>query len=342
MSEPVDVSVYSIAAESQCHRFSHRAMACVWEVWIAGQAGDYAQNAAQAAFDEVDRLEEELSRFVDTGDVARINGLQEGQSVVVGADTFDCLELAAKVHVDTKGAFDVTARSSPTAWSTPGAPGCHSPTGSPDRQSPSMELDRPTRRVTARTGRLHVDLGGIGKGYALDQMIQLLGDWSIEAAIVHSGQSTLYALGGAPHQSHWTVSVRNPYEHLSSLGYVRMRDQALSGSGMTLHGPHIVDPRTGQPAQGTSGAWALATSAALADALSTAFMVMSGAEMDAYFELHPDVAGLRLIRDHGEGDGAGASTQSSRTAPSCRSGTPEPVGHLVRYGAGSAFVNPMG
>lgn len=348
MSEPVDSSAYSIAAGSQCHRFSHRAMACIWEVWIAGQAPDYAQDAAQAAFDEVDRLEEELSRFVDTGDVARINGLQTGQSVVVGADTFDCLELAAKVQVDTHGAFDVTVGSSPTAWSTPGAPGSR-PAALPDResqidsrQSSAMALDRPTRRVTACVANLSVDLGGIGKGYALDQMIYVLGDWSIEAALVHSGQSTLYALGGAPHQSHWSVGIRNPDEPSGSLGYVRMRDLALSGSGMLLHGAHIVDPRTGRPARGATGAWALATSAALADALSTAFMVMSGPEMDAYFQLYPDQTGLRLIRDHGEGDGAGASTHSSRTTQSNRAATPEPVGRLVRYGAGSRFVEPMG
>ena len=340
MSVPVDSSAYSITVGSRCHRFSHRAMACIWEVWIPDHPRDYAKDAAQAAFDEVDRLEEELSRFVGTGDVARINALQVGQSVVVGADTFECLELAAKVQLDTNGAFDVTAYSDLNA--------------SPDSQwhiddrkstldkprSPGMELDRLARRVTARTERLHVDLGGIGKGYALDQMIHLLRDWSIDAAIVHSGQSTLYALGGAPQESHWTVSIRNPDDQSASLGYVRMRDQALSGSGTSLHGAHIVDPRTGRPAERATGAWALATSAALADALSTAFMVMSDPQMDAYFERHPGVAGLRLIRDHGECAGADDSGPSSRSIPSYRAGTADPSGRVVRYGSGSAFVEP--
>jgi len=298
-------------------------MACVWEVWIPGHPHDYAQDAAQAAFDEVDRLEEELSRFVQMGDVARINGLEEDQSVVVGADTFECLELAAKVHVDTSGAFDATVQSSPAA-----------------RSIPCMELDRSTHRVTARTDRLHVDLGGIGKGYALDQMVRLLGDWSIEAAIIHSGQSTLYALGGAPQQAHWTVGIRNPDEQSVSLGYVDMRNQALAGSGMSLHGAHIVDPRTGGPAGGASGAWALASTSALADALSTAFMVMSGAEMDAYFARHPDVAGLRWIRDHGDGGAAGVSRRSSPSAASSRAIAPQASGRLVRYGAGLSFVEP--
>ena len=241
MSEPVEASAYSVAAGSRFHRFSHRAMACIWEVWIPDQPRDYAQDAAQAAFDEVDRLEEELSRFVDTGDVARVNALSAGQSVVVGADTFECLQLAAKVHVETNGAFDVTVRDEPTAWHT--RP-CHPPAASPSRQSgidppkaeqsPGMELDRPTRRVTACIANLSVDLGGIGKGYALDQMIHLLRDWSIESAIVHSGQSTLFALGAAPHQSHWTVGIRNPDEQSASLGYVRMRDQAkLATSSFT-------------------------------------------------------------------------------------------------------------
>lgn len=335
MSKPVDSSAYSIAAGSQCHRFSHRAMACIWEVWIPDHPRDYAQDAAQAAFDEVDRLEEELSRFVATGDVARINALAMGETLVVGADTFECLELAARVHGDTHGAFDITAGSHPKASQ-------ESQTDIGSRNRPSIKLDRPTRRVTACVARLSVDLGGIGKGYALDQMIRLLGDWSIEAAIVHSGQSTLYALGAAPGQSQWTVGIRNPDEQSASLGSVRIRNQALSGSGMLLHGAHIVDPRTNRPAGGASGAWALSSSAALADALSTAFMVMSDAEVDAYFELHPEQTGLRLIRDHGDGGGASASTASSPGTPSCRAVTPQPSGRLVRYGSGSVFVEPMG
>lgn len=268
-----------IAGGERLHHFEHEAMACTWGLYISGEQLKYARQASQAAFAEVDRLEQEFSRFIAHSDVARINALASGRPLRIGADVFECLELAAQLHMDTQGAFDVTA-DTPAPWS----------------RMRQLEFQRATRSVTVLIDGVVVDLGGIGKGYAIDQAVTVLRDWSITAALIHSGQSTIYALGSPAEQHGWSVAIRDPADHSATLGQLRLRDAALSGSGAQLHGQHIIDPRTGRSAIGASNSWALAPTAASADALSTAFMVMLPGEIEGYCRRHTDVAGLRYVR----------------------------------------------
>ena len=161
--------------------------------------------------------------------------------------------------------------------------------------TPLLELDEEQHAVKVLAEGLMIDLGGIGKGYAIDQMIELLREWSIESALVHSGQSSVFAMAPPPGRSAWQIDLRDPGPHEKSIGSVRLAHRAMSGSGMRLHGAHIIDPRTGQPAQGKLATWAAAPSAALADALSTAFMVMSPAEIETYCREHLDVAAMVML-----------------------------------------------
>ena len=90
------------------NRFSHEAMATTFEIFIQHNDARYAGQAARAAFDEVDRLEGLLSRYIENSDICRINNLAAGESTPVNLDTFKCLEIAAKMHEQTEGVFDVT------------------------------------------------------------------------------------------------------------------------------------------------------------------------------------------------------------------------------------------
>jgi len=271
-------------SDEKIHRFAHDAMACTWGIYVVGQDAAYAEQAARAAFDEIDRLDLELSRFIEHSDVARINTLAAGQWVQVGIDTIECLELAAKVHADTNGAFDVTAGSF-------GKPDCGlriADCGFAQR----LQIDRFRRAVTVLADGVVVDLGAVGKGYAVGQAVSVLRDWSIGAGMVHSGQSTVYTFGSSPGETGWTVPIRNPLNPSASIGEVLLRDRALSGSGTLIHGRHILDPRTGRPASGPPGAWAVCPSAALSDAISTAFMVMSVAEVEEYCRCHTETTAM--------------------------------------------------
>jgi thiamine biosynthesis lipoprotein len=269
-------------------RFAHDAMACTFELYLPTEDVKYARQAAEAAFKEVDRLEAELSHFIPTSDVARINALHAGQKVRVGIEIIECLQLAARVHADTGGAFDVAIGSQGEA--------------APPRAATPLQLDPQGRYVGARTGGVQVDLGGIGKGYTVDAMVAILRDWSITSGLVHAGQSTVFALGPPAGATDWSVAIRDPQQSDKPLMNVPLRDAALSGSGCELHGDHIIDPRSGRPVTDKLGAWAVAPSAALADALSTAFFVMSAPEIEAYCRQHPEVAGLVCGQRQGEAE----------------------------------------
>ena len=97
-------------------RFSHEAMATTFEILIVHEDEKYAGQAAMAAFGEVDRLEGELSRFIEHSDVSRINNLPAGEPLLLGLETFECLKISARVYAETDGAFDITIGSLFQCW----------------------------------------------------------------------------------------------------------------------------------------------------------------------------------------------------------------------------------
>ncbi len=126
-------------------RLSHEAMACTFEVWIQGQD----RHAAEAAFDEADRIEQELSRFVEQSDVSMLNRCRSGETIRVGIEAFDCLKLALRVQHETHGAFDVTSSADSLGGSAA--------TGSPP---PVIRLDEKDHTVTVLRDDVRIDLGG--------------------------------------------------------------------------------------------------------------------------------------------------------------------------------------
>lgn len=293
-------------------RMTHEAMACTWGIDILGEEPRYAEQAARAAFAEVDRLERELSLFLPTSDVSRLNAARPGQAVRIGVDAYECLELALEMCRRTGGAFDVTVGSwkerEQGAGQRERGTGIREQGGGEQREQGTgnrehgggLVLERASRSAVRQADGL-VDLGGIGKGFALDRAAALLREWGVHAALLHSGQSTVLALGSPPGAEGWRVSLRDPGDHARTIGTVLLRDRALAGSGIALHGQHIIDPRTGLPATHRPAAWAHAPSAAVADALSTALMVMSDAEAEAAFAAVSEEGGMVLRGREPEG-----------------------------------------
>jgi thiamine biosynthesis lipoprotein len=132
---------------------------------------------------------------------------------------------------------------------------------------------------------LAIDLGGLGKGFALDEISQLYQEHSISNAFLDSGGSTFLAIGNeSPEAEGWPATI-GPY------GVIALKNEALSASGFEVQGQHIVDPRTGAPVEtDRQRTWVQTESAALADALSTATLVMSDDEIGEFCEAHPDVS----------------------------------------------------
>jgi len=252
--------------------FQHEAMATTFAITIADQSADYSRQAATAAWHELDRLESELSRYVETSDISRANRLRAGESVVIGDDTLECLLLAADIAMSTGHVFDVSYASDGVDLSSEASP---------------FTLDPAAHLLMSHVSRLHLDLGAIGKGFALDRMGALLAEWEIPSACLQSGGSTALVL--APPVGHvgWAIGIGEGPTHQS----LTLSNTALSGSGLAVKGEHLMDPRTGLPASRTDRAWALAPSAAISDALSTAFFVWSDQEIAAFCEAHPEIGG---------------------------------------------------
>jgi FAD:protein FMN transferase len=274
------------------HTFGYAAMATEFEVVIAQPdiTAEAARSAADAIFAEIARLEEELSRFRPMSEIWRISSLRSGQTAVIDMATWDCLSLAKAVFNETAGAFDITVgplmqlwRNPDSSQRTPSEEELHSA-----RQrigSHLYELDEQAMSVTVHADKLVFDLGGIGKGYALDQAVRIFDEHDIHHALISAGESTILALGSAPGYEGWPVTL-----HTVEPRDILLSEQALSCSGFAVKGSHIMNPRTCQPlAVSNVRSYVLAPTAALSDALSTSFMVMSEDEVKSLCARFPEI-----------------------------------------------------
>jgi len=224
-------------------RFSHQAMNTVFEIVCTHPDPAYARQAAWAAFDVSGRLEQELSRFIENSDISRINSLAAGESVRVSRWTMESLELARLAWAETAGAFDISLG-----------------TGL-DR----LSLDPRRLEVRANAGGARLDLGGIGKGYAVDRMAEVLAEWGVERAVVHGGFSSVLALEAPEGSEGWPLTMSAPDGAAAApFVFIQARYMAFSASG-TQKEDHIVDPRTGQPVRSRRAAWASAAVSDLAE-----------------------------------------------------------------------------
>jgi thiamine biosynthesis lipoprotein len=275
------------------HCFSHNAMATAFEVIIIHKDAHYAEQAAWAAFGELDKIEQQLSRFIENSDISRINNLNANQPLQLGLEAFECLQLCISLGDLTDGAFDITVGALKDSR--------FNKNKIMQTDLHLIKLDKEEHTVQLSTSGVQIDLGGIGKGYAIDQMAKLLNDWSIDDALINGGCSSVLALGRPHNTEAWHLTLSNPTNRRETLADLYLQDRAVSGSGL-LKGAHIIDPLTAQPVKGKRAAWACASTAATADALSTAFMVMSPDQIKKYCLSHPDTLAMVVTEDGDRGE----------------------------------------
>ena len=302
------------ALETALLRLARRAMATSFEIVMPFDS-EAAMTCGQDAFDLLDELEDQLTVYRNHSEVCRLNRMAFDAPVPVERGLFELLQTASRITVETAGAFDVTTGALSKAWGFFRGP---RRVPSDDERTAALErvgmrwveLDAERRTVAFRRRGLEINLGSIGKGYALDRVGALLAaTGKIPAVLLHGGASSVYASGtpnGDPRG--WLVGVAHPWESGRRLAEVWLRDRCLATSAATFqyleyNGKklgHVLDARTGWPAAGMASASVIAPSAAEADALSTAFYV-GGVELARrYCAAHPEIGALLLP----EGDDA--------------------------------------
>ena len=271
-------------------------MATRFEILLLHDDAQYARQAAEAAFSELDRLEQTLSRYIETSDITRINRLKPGEQSRIGLDVFACLKECLELYVETEGAFDVGIGELITAWksATPDEETINCILKNGGIQNIQLHADPPA--VSRSENSITIDLGGYGKGYALDRMAEILREWDVECALLHGGMSTALALESPPNETGWPITISHPVSQ-KNIKTLHLSNAAFSGSGLQK-GPHIIDPRTGQPADHPIAAWVLTKRAARADARSTSFMMMNPDEINAWIQNHTDEQGATLDADN--------------------------------------------
>ncbi|MGJ8651822.1 MAG: FAD:protein FMN transferase [Opitutaceae bacterium] len=251
---------------SEAHVFTHEAMKTIFTFRIASEDRKLAQDAAYASIALLDEIENTLSRYVVGSDIWLINHMQAGETRFLSECCYDCLRLALEAYVQTGGLFDITlGRQIEHQKNSIDGP-------SPALQGQLMvDPDKPAIHCT-ETGR-EIDLGGIGKGYALDEIQKLMQEWGIESGLLSAGGSTQLAFG----PNAWDIELRGD-QHKRT---IKLKDQALSASGTGIQGSHIVSPFQETPSYQYPRIWCIQNDATYADAWSTAMMLMDQTEIGA-------------------------------------------------------------
>jgi thiamine biosynthesis lipoprotein len=289
-------------------RLGWRAMATRFEIACPFETPS-AMEAAQDAFELLDALEDQLTVYRDHSEVCQLNRQAPGRPVRVERRLFALLELANRLYQDTGGAFDVTAGALIKAWGFFRGP--RRVPGDAERQEAlakvgmqHVALDGARKTVHFRRPGIEINLGAIGKGYALDRMAERLARrWHLPAFLIHGGGSSVLGHGSPEGGRGWQVRIRHPWRADRCVAKVWLRGRALGTSAATFQYlehegkklGHILDPRTGWPAGGLASVSVVAPTAALADALSTAFYVGGVDIARQYCETNPSVGAILLL-----------------------------------------------
>jgi FAD:protein FMN transferase len=290
-------------------RASRRAMATVFEVLLP-VGRPFVPVAASAALDLIDELEDQLTVYRDHSEVSRLNRRAFEADVPVEAALFDLLAQSARLTRETNGAFDIAMGALIKTWGfyqrSGRVPAVAERAAAMERSGMRHVILEPDgRTVRYRRQGLEINLGGIGKGYALDRAAALLRQqWRIESGLLHGGTSSVVALGAPPNDAKgWAVALKHPWDDQRTIGTAYLRNQALGTSAATYQFfeyngrklGHLLDPRRGWPAEGVHQATVIAPTAAEADALSTAFFVMGLPAAQIYCRSRPDLGAVILV-----------------------------------------------
>jgi thiamine biosynthesis lipoprotein len=260
------------SADLQRVESSDEAMGTTFSVVLYGTDRARLDAAAAAAFAEVHRLDRLLSNYQPDSEWSAVNRSAARRPTKVSPELFALLEACMTYSTQSDGAFDITVGPLMKVW------GFYLGEGVLPRKAAvagalsrvgyrHVRLNPTSQTVTFDRAGVELDPGGIGKGYAVDRMVDVLKRRGVQIALISGGRSSIYGLGAPPDEARgWRITIGMPGAPDRTAAELFLKDMSLSTSGsyekFFFAGgrtyAHIMDPRTGYPARGTASVSVLA------------------------------------------------------------------------------------
>lgn len=292
-------------------KYTKLLMGTIVEITLVGDNVELLNNAKDAAFLEVQRLESLMSSYKDSSDISKINAAAGKKQVRVSEEVVEVIENAKKISDMTDGAFDITVGVLGKAWRF-----TNDDKGEPippakqvvEQLLPFIDyrqttLDKDLRTVKLNKEGMMLNLGGIAKGYIVGKAVDAIKRKGIKKGIVHAGGDMFVFRDDE--DTGWKIGIKHPRKKDKILGTITISNGAISTSGdyerffikdgVRYH--HILDPKTGFPASRTQAVTIVAKDPVMADALSTAVFIMGSEKGMVLIERLSDVEGLIVDSD---------------------------------------------
>lgn len=284
------------------------AMATRFELVLHGDDPARLRAAGEEALGEIERLEAQMSLYRPDSELSWINARAAEEPVKVEPRLFGLLGRCAGLSAQTDGAFDITVAPLMRAWGFQDGAGRVPDAAELEaaRETVGMahvHLDAEDSTIRFDRPGVQIDLGAVGKGYAIEHATNILRENGITSALLHGGTSTVSAIGTQPDGSPWRIAVRDSLNRAGQMETFDLHDRALSISA--IHGKsfvqggcefgHVIVPGSGQPAQGMVTAAVAGPSPTECDALSTALLALGEAGLPMLAERFPNYSFLAVV-----------------------------------------------
>ncbi len=263
------------------------AMGSTYSIALYGVDRVKMEAAADAAFDEVRGLDDLLSNYKPASDWSQVNRNAAERPVKVPPELFRLLSACMEYSRQSEGAFDITVGPLMKVWGFYKGSGHlpHKPEIAAAMAKVGyrhVHLDAVAQTVRFDRSGVELDPGGIGKGYAVDRMVDVLRQNGVVTAFVAGSGSSIYGMGAPPDEPKgWPVKIKDPWDNRKTLSEVFLKDSSMSTSGsyekfFRAEGKiysHLMDPRTGYPAQGSVSVSVIAPRAVDSEAWAKPYFV---------------------------------------------------------------------
>ncbi|MDR9364886.1 MAG: FAD:protein FMN transferase [Balneolaceae bacterium] len=285
------------------YRNGFYAMATRFYVFIPELEDGSGDELFQKIKDEVNRIESRLSRFIKESEISKINREAFKADVETDDECFEILSACKYGWKMTDGAFDITLRPLMDYWKNEdNQPDETLQTVKESIGMQHVELDEENQTVGFINEKTELDLGGFGKGYALEKIKQMIESSAIKDAFISFGESSVLAMGEHPAGGAWKIGINdytNPgnsiHEFEVSNGSVSTSSNFfLNDEGVLQNHTHIINPKTGKPHEHFTAASVSARSPILAEILSTACLLLSDEKIRELMEKYDDIEIIKV------------------------------------------------